>query len=175
MLNLAAGIARRGLGLFMVSLTVLFGAFTLLPLVAPVLAAAGQEQMAQAIFAGFSVACHQKPGHSFFLLGHQVAVCQRELGIYLGLFIASLVFHRFSARMEPMPIRLYALAVAPIIIDGVSQMVGVRESDWLLRVTTGGLFGAATIWAFFPRLALTLDEIDVQLSSELTTPGRSIA
>ncbi len=150
---MAAAIARRGLGLFLGSLTVLFGAFTLMPLVAPVLAAAGQEQMAQAIFAGFSVACHQKPEHSFFLFGHQVAVCQREMGIYVGLFASSLVYHRFSAGLGPMPIRLYALAALPIAIDGISQMAGMRESDWLLRLTTGGLFGAATVWAFFPRIS----------------------
>jgi uncharacterized membrane protein len=166
---------RRGLGLFLTALTVIFGILAVLPFVAPTLATAGFGQFAHTIFAGFSVTCHQIPEHSFFLFGHPVAVCQREVGIYVGLFASSLVYHRFSGQLGPMPIRLYMLAVAPIMIDGLSQMLGLRESDWLLRVTTGGLFGASTVWMFFPRFSHTLSEIDAYLSSESTVPRRSVA
>ena len=175
MLTFAAIVTRRGLGLFLIALTVLFGAFAVLPLAAPALAAAGFEGLAQTIFVGFSVACHQMPERSFFLFGHQVAVCQRELGIYAGLFGASLVYHRMSERMRPMPLRLYVLAAAPLAIDGLTQMLGMRESDWLLRVATGLLFGASTVWVFFPRLSETRKEVDIHLAKNLETPRQSVA
>lgn len=165
---------RRGLGLFLPSLMALFGVLALLPVLAPVLAAAGFEGLAHTIFVGFSVACHQKPEHSFFLSGHQLAVCQRELGIYAGLFGASLVYHRMSGRMAPMPLRLYVLASTPLVIDGLTQMLGMRESDWLLRVTTGVLFGASTVWVFFPRSSEVLNEIDLHLAKDLKTPRQSV-
>ena len=175
MLTLAANITRRGLGLFLGSLTVVFGIFALMPLLTPVLAAIGYDELAHTIFVGFSVACHQQQERSFFVLGHQVAVCQREIGIYFGLFVSSIIYHRVSRLVGPMPIKLYMLAIAPMIIDGLSQMLGMRESDWLLRVTTGALFGASTVWVFFPRLAQTLSDIDSHLSNELKQPRRSLA
>ena len=173
--SLVTSVTRCGLGLFLGSLTVIFGVFAVLPFLSPVLAALGYDQVAHAIFVGFSVACHQIPDRSFFLFEHQVGVCQREAGIYIGLFAAGIVYHRFSRDLGPMPIKLYVLAMAPIMIDGLTQMFGVRESDWLLRVTTGGLFGAATVWVFFPRFSHTLREIDVHLSNEAKAPGRSLA
>ena len=175
MLTFAAIIIRRGLGLFLISVTGVFGLFSLLPFLAPALAAIGYDQLARAIFVGFSVACHQIPERSFFLFGHQLAVCQREVGIYVGLFASSLVYRHVQERLGPMPIRLYFIAISPMIIDGLSQMLGMRESDWLLRVTTGALFGVSTVWVFFPRLAQTLSDIDAHLSNELKQPRRSLA
>ena len=80
------------------------------------------------------------------LLGYQVALCQRDVAIFGGLFLVTLALAvvRRRRRVRSLPLRLYALAALPLAVDGLSQMAGLRESTPLLRTVTGALFGAAT-------------------------------
>jgi uncharacterized membrane protein len=79
-------------------------------------------------------------------LGYQVALCQRDVAIFGGLFLVALALAvvRRRRRVRSLPLRLYALAALPLAVDGLSQLAGLRESTPLLRTVTGALFGAAT-------------------------------
>ena len=134
--------------------------FASLPVLAPILAALGADHAASFIFQLYSVTCHQMPDRSYFILGHQMAFCERNTAIYGTMAVGGLAYgwlHRGA--IEPLPIRWYLVLILPMALDGMSQLFGFRESTWLLRGLTGGLFGAATIWLTFPRLQESFDEI----------------
>jgi uncharacterized membrane protein len=144
--------------------------FALLPVVSPVLAALGASDAALLIFQVYSITCHQMPSRSFFLFGHQMAYCERNTSIYGTMAIASLGYIVLRRRsLSPLSIPLYLVLILPMAVDGFTQLFLLRESTWLLRALTGGVFGIATVWFAMPRLNQSFIEIDaelVQLSSE---------
>lgn len=95
-------------------------------------------------------------------VGYQVAVCVRDVATFSALFAASVgiaVARRGVGRLRPLPGALYALALVPIGLDGLTQLVGWRESTPLLRTLTGALFGAATAAFVLPLLDAALNEV----------------
>lgn len=81
-------------------------------------------------------------------LGYQVGFCQRDTAIYLAVFLTCLSYGWLRRRVafRPMPLRLYALMALPMAVDGLTQLVGLRESSPLWRTATGALFGMASAW-----------------------------
>ncbi len=73
-----------------------------------------------------------------------------HLAIYGSVLAAGLVFALVRGRLRPPSIKLYLLLLVPMAVDGITQMFGLRESDWFLRSLTGGLFGAASVWLAYP-------------------------
>lgn len=130
---------------------------------APVLMALGAEAAGRFIFDAYAIACHQLPERSYFIFGHQVAFCQRDVAIYISVFVAGLVYARVRTRLPRLPWRLYALLIAPLAIDGTVQLLGWRESTWELRTVTGALFGLATVWLLYPYIERTM--VDLQAES----------
>jgi uncharacterized membrane protein len=51
-------------------------------------------------------------------------------------------------------------------IDGLTQLVGWRESDLLLRTLTGFLFGLGGAWFIYPRIEEVAQDLAVQPSTE---------
>lgn len=94
-------------------------------------------------------------------LGYKVAICQRDIAIYGSMFIGGLIFAllRRRRRIPKLPIKVYLLCLAPIAIDGVSQLVGLRTSNWVLRTLTGALFGLATVRLVYPYIQESMDDI----------------
>lgn len=101
-------------------------------------------------------------------LGYKVAICERDLAIYGSMVVGGLIFAVLRKRRHivPLPLKFYLLFLAPIAIDGVSQLFGLRTSNWFLRTLTGALFGLATIWLAYPYVQESMDDI------ELTTEQR---
>jgi uncharacterized membrane protein len=88
-------------------------------------------------------------------LGYQMAFCQRDTAIWLGLLggsVAALLIGR-RRHLRMLGLRRYGLAVLPMAVDGFTQLFGWRESTPLLRSLTGGLFGVATAFLVVPLLA----------------------
>jgi uncharacterized membrane protein len=71
--------------------------------------------------------------------------------MYLALLVFGLVFAR-QRRLRPPSVRLYALFLLPLVVDGFTQLFGWRESTWELRVVTGALFGLGSGWFIYPQL-----------------------
>ena len=128
----------------------LVGAYAALPLIAPLLLAAGARAPASAIFWLYSAACHQMPSHSWFVLGQQMAYCQRNTAIYTTMFLAGLWYARRRWRAPALPLWAYALVALPMALDGGSALVGLRDSTPALRTLTGALLGVGTVWFAYP-------------------------
>ncbi|MBU6997442.1 MAG: DUF2085 domain-containing protein [Theionarchaea archaeon] len=79
----------------------------------------------------FSPVCHQLPQRSFHIAGHQLPVCARCTGIYLGALIGSSV----ASGTSP-PRWVLMAAVFPLVLDGGTQLL-FRESNNILRLATG--------------------------------------
>ena len=72
---------------------------------------------------------------------------------------AGLVYALVRRRMRQLPLWIYLLFLIPIGVDGVTQLVGLRESNWELRTLTGALFGAASIWFAYPYVDDAMQEV----------------
>jgi uncharacterized membrane protein len=90
-------------------------------------------------------------------IGYKVAICQRDIAIYGSLLVGGLVYgamrgwRAWQGRGVPkLPVKGYLILLAPMIADGGTQLIGLRESTWELRLITGILFGLATIWLAYP-------------------------
>lgn len=92
-------------------------------------------------------------------LGYKVALCERDVAIYVGILIFGLLFGLFRRKIRPLHWILWILiGIVPIGLDGFSQLVSqpplsliaFRESTPLLRTLTGFLFGFITAWFGYP-------------------------
>ncbi len=95
--------------------------------------------------------------------GYKIAICQRDLAMYLGLLISGLVFSLTGKKWKKIPLWMWILfGVIPLGIDGFTQLAGSREifselipwreSTPLLRTITGAAFGVFTGLYVFPAL-----------------------
>src|SRR5205823_1582254 len=75
-----------------------------------------------------------------------------------SMFIGSLIFVLSKKRLPGIPWWLWLLLILPMAWDGLTQMFGLRESDAILRVLTGSLFGLANMWFALPLMHKTLQE-----------------
>jgi len=107
-------------------------------------------------------------------LGYKIALCQRDIAIYLSLGLFGIFFELTGKKMKHLSWYLWFLiALFPIAIDGFSQLPGLaqgwptwmlaRESTPLLRTMTGFLFGAGTAWYMYPLMEESIREIRFSL------------
>lgn len=92
-------------------------------------------------------------------LGYKIALCERDLAIYLGILTFGLLFAGIHRRLRGIPWYIWiAVGIVPIGLDGLSQILSqppislfpYRESTPLLRSVTGFLFGFFTAWFGYP-------------------------
>jgi uncharacterized membrane protein len=104
-------------------------------------------------------------------VGYKVALCERDVAIYLTLLIFGVIFGLSGRRIKSLHWALWLLlGIAPIGFDGFSQLFSqfnwhwlvsvlpYRESTPLLRVLTGALFGLATAWFAYPNIEESMNE-----------------
>jgi len=179
------------------------GVFVLLPLLAPVLMAVGRPELAAPIYTAYHLVCHQWAFRSYFLfgpeliygpdvlsqlvgtnemygllgspaLGYKVAFCERDLAIYLTVLLAGLAYGRLRGYVGGLSLPGYTLLIAPMALDGFTQLFGWRESTPELRVLTGALFGLASVWLIYPRVDNVLGEGSALAATTLAPrPGLS--
>jgi uncharacterized membrane protein len=115
-------------------------------------------------------------------LGYKVALCQRDVALYLGILIFSLIFAFTGRNFKPLPFWAWVVfGILPIALDGFSQLfsqVGIpgfeillpyRESTPFLRTLTGFLFGFMTGWFGIPYVELSMRESRAQLVKKFAT------
>jgi uncharacterized membrane protein len=116
----------------------------------PILAYLGIEPLAGTLFTWYHSICEQIPAHAFFIFGHQMAMCARNFSLYASLWAGSIVFRFVRDRIRPLDWKLAVLLMLPMALDGGTQLFGWRESNDLLRVITGTLFGLGVCWLALP-------------------------
>jgi len=165
-------LTRHWLALLSALLTLFLG----LALLTPVLQAWGYDGLGRTLFRAYHRVCHQRPERSFFIMGRQVAFCQRDVGEFAGFLLGSGLYAASRRRLRLRNARLYLMVfVTPIAVDGITQLLGLRESNWWLRLTTGIWFGAGTVLLVYPRInAAMLDtrrELEVRFGVGLARLG----
>ena len=98
-------------------------------------------------------------------IGYKVALCERDIAIYGSVLLAGLIFALLRRRgpVKAPSLKLYLLLLVPIAVDGLTQLVGWRESNWWLRTVTGAIFGMASVWFAYPYVEAAMqDVIDVE-------------
>lgn len=118
----------------------------------PLFFAFGYVGVASRIFSLYRLICGQVPSHSYYIMGYQLALCSRNLAIYGSLLGGSLVFRRIQAWIHALDWKLWLLTMAPMALDGGTQLFGLRESNWALRTLTGVIFGLGVCWYILPQL-----------------------
>ncbi|MCB0151137.1 MAG: DUF2085 domain-containing protein, partial [Caldilineaceae bacterium] len=97
-------------------------------------------------------------------IGWKVALCQRDVAIYFSVFLAGLSYTLVRNRAKPLSLKIFILLTIPMAIDGLTQLIGWRESNWWLRSVTGALFGAAAVFLVYPYVEDAMqDVLDTEL------------
>ncbi|MGE5140318.1 MAG: DUF2085 domain-containing protein [Rudaea sp.] len=110
------------------------------------------------------------------ILGYKVAYCERDVAIYSSMFLASLVYAVVRSRLPRLNWRVYvAFGIVPILVDGGTQLVMLRESDPFLRVITGVLFGVLTVWLIYPYVDEAMRDTFEQSSRQLARVNQRMA
>jgi uncharacterized membrane protein len=138
---------------WIVAVNLVGGLYAGLPLLAPWLLSRGIAFPANLIYFFYGLTCHQLPERSFSVFGNKMCYCQRCCAIYSGVFFFGLLFPLVARRVRPLRWRWMFLLWVPMALDGFTQLFGLRESNWELRVITGTLFALSCVWVAFPHLA----------------------
>ncbi|HEX9990157.1 MAG TPA: DUF2085 domain-containing protein [Chloroflexia bacterium] len=113
---------------------------------------------------GFGV-CHQIHSHSFTIGGHQMPLCARCTGMYLGVLATLLLLATLRRRASRLPVRgiMAALAVffGAMAFDGLNSTLqtfgsGLWDTTNLIRIVTGGLSGISMAAIFYPVFNISL-------------------
>lgn len=83
--------------------------------------------------------CHCRPDRSFFWRGKQFPICARCTGELIGILGGIPIIFAYGYAGLP----LMALLMAPMVADGLIQLLTSYESTNLRRLLTGILFGIA--------------------------------
>lgn len=103
------------------------------------------------------------------MLGYKVAICQRDIAIYGTVFLMGLFFGLVRRRLGALSWRWYLLLLLPMALDGGTQLIGLRQSDWLWRTLTGGLFGLASVWLAYPYIEDAMQDVIATEQNRLRT------
>ncbi len=150
------------------------------PFLAPFLEAIGAHLPAKIIYVLYRVTCHQLPERSFFLFGHKVAFCARCTAIYLSFWAVGLLYGLWrllplSRRypLSPLSEKVLLLLAVPMILDGSTQLVGLRTSTNLLRAVTGTLAGGGAGLFVYPLLERGFADSREQAATQQSPVPRS--
>ena len=100
-------------------------------------------------------------------VGYKMALCQRDMALYGALFLGGLIFGLVRKHLRPLSLIGYAICILPMVIDGGTQLIMLRESNPVLRVLTGALLGLASVWLLYPRLEEAFLEVRLQANERV--------
>ena len=96
----------------------------------------------------FRMMCHGIERRCLTLFGVPMPICARCTAIYIGLIAAVSSFMLLRPLIEERAMRIAVFAAAvPMLVDGLTQATGLRESTNVIRLATG--FIAAFAFGFW--------------------------
>jgi uncharacterized membrane protein len=129
--------------------------FVLGSICAPYLSHLGQEGIAKYIYGFYGFGCHQMPSRSFLVFDHPIALCARCLSFYVSVLVFGLLLG--LKNLQPLGLRIALILALPVVLDVLTQTLGIRESTPLLRVTTAVLLGLSISLYVYPRLKASIE------------------
>ncbi len=186
--RVASWIGKHWLKLALVALSLFVG----LPWMVPIFAKLGMWGIADPIYTGYALTCHQLPERSGNLFGYQVAFCYRNTAIYAGIVLFGSLYGLARDRRitslqwlnRPLPCWLFVPLLLPLAVDGLTHMLGLRDTmldmgtdavfgmfsigsqplslNWWLRIITGLLAALGAVWFAFPRMDRSMQESEAQ-------------
>lgn len=126
----------------------------LLIVLPPLFAAGGNLSISSPLYFFFSHICHQMSDRSFHLLEHQLAVCSRCFGVYVGLMVGLMVYPlwRRVENIDPLP-RIWLFAsMVPIAIDWSLGVLDIWANNHASRFITGLILGVGCATYIVPAL-----------------------
>ena len=133
-------------GRFLYFIFLLFFILCFLIIFAPLIKDSCQD-IANSIYYFFSFLCHQIPERCFSIKDitfgfikneNKLPVCSRDFGFYLSALIGlSLCFFIDLKKLSKKIYIVFVIAILPLAIDGITQILGLRESTNLIRFLTG--------------------------------------
>lgn len=145
---------------------------------APLAMDSGHPFWGLTIYKAFSYVCHQIPERSFFIFGHQFAVCARCTGLYAGFTVATVLYPlvRSLRQTEAPPRKWLFVAAAPLAIDFALGYFGIWENTHSSRFATGALLGAVAVFYVMPGLMdLSLREWGEKRKPSTLAPASKVA
>ena len=89
-------------------------------------------------------------------IGYKFPVCSRDIGIYFSMLLGAIVFGIINRKnlntTKIPPIIFLILAMVPIGIDGLGQLIGLWESSNFIRLLTGFIIGIVSPFYAIPIL-----------------------
>jgi uncharacterized membrane protein len=142
---------RRPLVFWLVS-TIAVASIVLLIVMAPIAAVSGHSGIAEGIYRGFGIFCHQRPDRSYFIEGHKLAVCSRCTGIYAGFAVTLLIYPlvRSLRSASTPPRKLLFFAALPLLLDFSLTFFGIWENTHTSRLLTGAFLGSVVVFFVMP-------------------------
>lgn len=140
----------------------------------PILAYWGIEPLASTMFRSYHAICDQIPSHSFFILGHQIALCSRNLALYGSIWLGSVFFRFARDKVRPLNWRWLLCFLLPMALDGGTQLFGWRESNVYLRLITGMLFGFGICWFALPFVQDAINESKTATPHAMLSNGAQV-
>ena len=114
--------------------------------------------------------CHQYPSRCFYLFGSNMGFCARCFSVYSTIFIFSIisVFVDIRSSLESKSIIALSLCI-PLLLDGITQYYGLRESNNFLRLFTGFSAGMGISIIFVPTYIVGAVKVTERIFKIITT------
>lgn len=92
-----------------------------------------------------SLICHQKIERTLWIGGHYLPVCARDTGACIGLLLGYILLFFLRKKEAKGPPNLFVTLamMVPLLVDSISQALGLWTSTNDIRLMTGLLFGTA--------------------------------
>lgn len=81
--------------------------------------------------------CHRIPERTFQIKGHYFPVCSRCTGFYIGAFSYFILAYFVYIEYTFFLILMAFLMLIPTFLDGLTQLIELRESNNVIRVLSG--------------------------------------
>lgn len=85
--------------------------------------------------------CHRIPERTFRIKGRYLPVCARCTGFYIGAFSYFIYAYFMYVEYSIYMILVALLMVTPAFLDGITQLISIRQSKNSLRFITGLIGG----------------------------------
>ena len=89
---------------------------------------------------GLALICHRKESRCIEIFGHKGFLCARCTGLGIGIVTSFLIQLLGLSLNGHVPQFFGLLLASPMVFDGLSQLLGIRESTNSIRLLTGFLF-----------------------------------